>query len=81
MWNGFGPADAYARRNGILDDWCAETGRDRSAIERTVLMDEPEDIEHADDFLQAGATHLIYEIGAPFDLEPARRLIAKRDAS
>jgi probable F420-dependent oxidoreductase len=81
MWNGFGPADAYARRNTILDDWCAKAGRDPSAIERTVLLDEPGDVEHADDFLRAGATHLIYEVGAPFDLEPARRLIAKRDAS
>ncbi|MGZ4130979.1 MAG: LLM class F420-dependent oxidoreductase, partial [Actinomycetota bacterium] len=71
----------YARRSGILDDWCAEVGRDPSAIERTVLIDEPEDVERADDFLAAGATHVIYEVGAPFDLEPARRLIATRDAS
>jgi probable F420-dependent oxidoreductase len=81
MWNGFGPADAYARRNRILNDWCAEVGRDPSVIERTVLIDEPEDVERASDFLAAGATHLIYEIGAPFELEPVRRLIAKRDAS
>jgi probable F420-dependent oxidoreductase len=81
MWNGFGPADAYARRNGILDDWCAKVGRDPSAIERTVMIDTPEDVERADTFLEAGAAHLIYEVGAPFDLEPVRRLLARRDAS
>jgi probable F420-dependent oxidoreductase len=81
MWNGFGPADAYARRSRILDDWCAGAGRDPSAVERTVLIDEPGDVERADDFLEAGATHLIYEVGAPFDLEQPRRLIAERDAS
>ena len=81
MWNGFGPAEAYARRNAILDDWCTKAGRDPSAIERTVLIDEPGDVDRADAFLDAGATHLIYEVGAPFDLEQPRRLIAKRDAS
>jgi probable F420-dependent oxidoreductase len=81
MWNGFGPAEAYARRNGILDDWCAKVGRDPSAIERTVMIDTAEDVDRADAFLEAGATHLIYEIGAPFDLEQPRRLVARRAAS
>lgn len=36
VWNGEGlPAD-YARRNGVLDQWCADVGRDPAAIRRTV---------------------------------------------
>jgi probable F420-dependent oxidoreductase len=81
MWNGFGPPEAYARRNTILDEWCAKSGRDPAAIERTVLIDEPEDVDRAEEYLDAGATHLILEVGAPFDLGLARRLLAKRDSS
>jgi probable F420-dependent oxidoreductase len=81
MWNGFGPTDAYARRNEILNEWCRKVGRDPSAIERTVLVDEPEEVDRTDDFVRAGATHLIVGLGAPFDLDIARRLIARRDAS
>jgi probable F420-dependent oxidoreductase len=81
MWNGFGPPEDYARRNAILDDWCAKAGRDPAAIERTVLVDERADVERADDFVRAGATHLVLGVDAPFDLDLARRLVAKRDAS
>ena len=36
IWNGDGDPTAFARRNRILDDHCAEIGRDPSAIRRTV---------------------------------------------
>ena len=39
QWNGFGPPDSYARKNQILDEWCAKVGRDPADIERTVLID------------------------------------------
>jgi alkanesulfonate monooxygenase SsuD/methylene tetrahydromethanopterin reductase-like flavin-dependent oxidoreductase (luciferase family) len=77
MWNGFGPPDAWARRSGVLDEWCAKVGRDPSAIERTVLM-QPDDVRDAPAFVEAGASHLIVEIGAPFDLAPAEQLLVIR---
>lgn len=85
IWNGFGPAEDYARKNAILNDWCAEVGRDPAQIERSVLIDE-EDIERVDAFLEAGATHLILGrgfttfTGGPFDLASVERLVALRDA-
>jgi len=36
IWNGEGLPDDYARRNGVLDRWCAEVGRDPLAIRRTI---------------------------------------------
>ena len=36
IWNGEGLPDDYARRNGVLDTWCADVGRDPAAIRRTV---------------------------------------------
>ncbi len=36
IWNGEGEPATYARKNAILDDHCAEIGRDPSEIRRTV---------------------------------------------
>ncbi len=36
IWNGEGIPDDYARRNGVLDRWCADVGRDPASIRRTV---------------------------------------------
>jgi len=80
MWNGFGPPDAWARGSAVLDDWCAKVGRDPSAIERTVLI-EPDEVRDAAGFVEAGATHVIVEIGAPFDLAPAEELLGIRGRS
>jgi alkanesulfonate monooxygenase SsuD/methylene tetrahydromethanopterin reductase-like flavin-dependent oxidoreductase (luciferase family) len=84
-WNGFGPHEDFAKKNAILTEWCEEVGRDPAAIERTVLIDDDE-VDKVDEFLEAGAQHLIVGLGfesftgEPFDLEPLRRLIEIRDA-
>lgn len=79
MWNSFGPPETYARKNQILDDWCAQVGRDPKAIERTVSIGVNE-IDQCDAFLAAGATHFILMHGAPYDVAPIQRLVAWRDA-
>ena len=78
-WNSFGPPETFAHKNAVLDRWCDELGRDRAAIERTVLIS-AEDVAIADEYLEAGATHLIVMTGHPFDLAPIEALIARRDA-
>ena len=78
-WNSFGPPATFAHKNAVLDRWCDEIGRDRSEIERTVLIS-PEDVAIADEYLEAGATHVIVMTGHPFDLAPIESLIARRDA-
>ncbi len=78
-WNSFGPPESYAHKNAVLDNWCAEIGRDPADIERTVAID-PGGVADLDAYLDAGATHLIVMIGHPYDLASVEQLIARRDA-
>ena len=75
MWNGFGPPVDYAHKNEVLDRWCAKVGRDPGAIERTASFGGEVNDEVIDGFLRAGAQHLIYGLGHPFNLEPVQRLL------
>jgi probable F420-dependent oxidoreductase len=34
-WHGFGSPETLAHKNAVLDDWCAEVGRDPGEIERS----------------------------------------------
>ncbi len=74
MWNGFGPPERFARKNEVLDRWCEEIGRDPSEIERTVTIDEPEELDALDDFLDARAEHVIVGLDAPFDFTRVKEL-------
>ena len=74
-WNAFGPPDSYARKNAVLDQWCAQVGRDPAAIERTLGMMSLDEIDQVDEYLEAGATHLILGLGDPFDLSGVQRLL------
>ncbi|HMO56030.1 MAG TPA: LLM class F420-dependent oxidoreductase [Roseiflexaceae bacterium] len=75
MWNGFGPADSYRRKNQILNDWCRHFDRDPAEIERTVMFG---DVSQADALVEAGATHLITSIDDPWDFAKIERLLAWR---
>jgi alkanesulfonate monooxygenase SsuD/methylene tetrahydromethanopterin reductase-like flavin-dependent oxidoreductase (luciferase family) len=35
IWHGFGDVETLARKNHILDEWCAKLGRDSGGIERS----------------------------------------------
>jgi probable F420-dependent oxidoreductase len=74
MWNGFGPPDAHRHKNEVLDRWCAEIGRDPSEIERTVGIS-PDEVGSWEDYVAAGAQHLILMVGDPFDLDPVQNLL------
>jgi probable F420-dependent oxidoreductase len=76
-WNSFGPPETFAHKNAVLDRWCVEVGRDPAEIERTVAID-PGAVDRADEFVEAGATHLIVMVGNPYDLDAVERLIARR---
>jgi probable F420-dependent oxidoreductase len=77
-WNSFGPPETFAHKNSVLDDWCAEIGRDPAEIERTVAIS-PDAVGELDAFLEAGATHIIVMTGHPYDLSSVEQLIARRD--
>ncbi|MFN8051988.1 MAG: LLM class F420-dependent oxidoreductase [Acidimicrobiales bacterium] len=73
-WNTFGPPDNWAKKNAILDDWCAKVGRDPSEIERTVCIS-PGDLDQVEPLLEAGATHIIVMLGQPFDFSGVEALL------
>jgi probable F420-dependent oxidoreductase len=74
-WNAFGPPESWAHKNRVLDEWCERVGRDPAAIERTVALMQPAEVDQLDDFLAAGAQHVILGLGHPFDLDPVQRLL------
>ena len=78
-WNTFGPPETYAHKNSVLDDWCAKVGRDPKEIERTVGIAQHE-VDDAETYLDAGATHLIVMTGHPYDLAPVERLLGLAQA-
>jgi probable F420-dependent oxidoreductase len=78
-WNGFGPPENFRHKNSVLDEWCARIGRDPKEIERTVLI-EVEDVDRLDEFVDAGAEHLIVGLKHPFDLTPALALLEAAEA-
>jgi probable F420-dependent oxidoreductase len=66
MWNAFGPPEKWAEKNAILDEWCTKVGRDPAEIERTVGMMQGD--EAYEEYVAAGAQHLILGLGHPFDM-------------
>jgi len=73
-WNAFGPPEAYAAKNKVLDEWCEKFDRNPRQIERTVGIQASE-IDDWEAYLDAGADHLIVMAGPPFDMEPTGRLL------
>jgi len=79
-WNGFGPPETFAHKGRVLDEWCARLGRDPAAIERTVLI-EAADAGRLDEYVAAGADHVIVGLRHPFDLTPALTLLEAADGA
>ena len=77
LWNSFGPPDAYRDKRLLLDEWCARVGRAPHQIERTVSI-HADDLRDFEAYVDAGAEHIILELGTPFDLTPLEQLLALR---
>lgn len=66
-WNLVGANhEVFAHKNKVLDQHCADLGRDPSSIERTALIG-PGDLPFVEAFVEAGANHLILQTPAPFE--------------
>lgn len=78
MWHTFGTPQDWRRKSEILDEWCAKVGRDPKAIERTCAA-RPEQFDVLDEYVEAGATHLIYGWDDPWDTAQIEQLLAWRD--
>jgi probable F420-dependent oxidoreductase len=79
LWNGFGPPSQFRHKCEVLDRHCADNGRNPREIERTAAVNaaDVEDEAQVQEWLDAGAEHLIVMTGAPFDLAPVERLLAR----
>lgn len=80
MWNGFGPVESFRHKNEVLNNWCNEVGRDPAAVERSVLIVRPEELEQLDDFVAAGANHIILAMVDPWNFAALERVVAWRNA-
>lgn len=81
LWNGFGPPETWARKSGILNDWCAEVGRNPADIERTVTVNRETDLpNNLDAYAEAGATHFIMGMPVPIESDKIETLVKWRDS-
>lgn len=79
IWHWFGGASTMTRKNGVLDRWCAEVGRDPTEIERSAGVSRNPD-EVADGMVKAGITLFTIGVRGPsYDFRLVRRWIAWRD--
>ena len=89
LWHSFGSPTEWSRKNQILDNWCVRTERPKEAIERIAsIADESSqapvrDMQSHYDMLEAyvaaGADHILYGLGAPFNFEPIEALLRWRE--
>jgi probable F420-dependent oxidoreductase len=79
IWNSFGPPETYQHKNGVLDGWCREVGRDPAEIERSVLITDGS-LDNVNALVEAGATHIMLGMGEPWDFATVEKLVAWRDA-
>jgi probable F420-dependent oxidoreductase len=81
IWHAFGDPATLKRKSAILDDWCAQVGRDPAEIQRsttvTRLTGERQD---PSGLLDLGYTDFVVSIQGPdWDLAPLERALAWRD--
>jgi alkanesulfonate monooxygenase SsuD/methylene tetrahydromethanopterin reductase-like flavin-dependent oxidoreductase (luciferase family) len=84
IWNGFGPAQRYRHKCEVLDRRCAEVGRDPAEIERSVMTALGTTTAHTartlDPLVEAGASHIIMNLRAPWKFGAVEKLVRWRDS-
>jgi F420-dependent oxidoreductase-like protein len=80
IWNFAGGAvDVFKHKQEVLDSYCKEIGRDPAAIQRSIQMrmnydDLGESIDSIRPYIEAGATHIILNLTAPYPENIVHRL-------
>jgi hypothetical protein len=68
--------DEFRHKSALLDGYCKEIGRDPHAIERSIQFlpgaMEGDIVGRAREFIDAGATHLIFSCPTPYSADGAR---------
>jgi probable F420-dependent oxidoreductase len=76
IWHGFGPVETFTHKSSVLDEWCKELGRNPAEIERSVSPRQDDDLNA---YVEAGATHIIFGMGEPWDYKKIEDALAWRE--
>ena len=84
IWHTFARDPEFmAHKLGVLDNWCAEIGRDPSEIERSAGIQPDrleDDLQYADAYYDLGVRQITLGVGGPnFDVSPAAAWLRWRD--
>jgi probable F420-dependent oxidoreductase len=78
-WHSFGNLETFAHKSAVLDQRCAEVGRNPAEIERSIGVN-PHKVELGDEYLKLGATQITLGFSGPdYDLTTVPDWIAWRD--
>jgi probable F420-dependent oxidoreductase len=77
IWHGFGPIETFKHKSSVLNEWCAQLGRDPQTIERSVS---PREGESLDAYVEAGATHFIFGLGEPWETKDVEAALKWRES-
>jgi probable F420-dependent oxidoreductase len=80
MWNSGADPEEFKHKCAVLDTWCDKLGRQPTAIERTVNIFGEPSMATYDEYMAAGAQHIILNVGPPWDLTPVEQLVKWRDS-
>lgn len=80
IWHGFGNADVIRHKNQVLDEHCADVGRDPAEIRRSSGAN-PKRVETGDDLVDAGSSIITLGLDGDggYDLSPVADWLAWRD--
>jgi alkanesulfonate monooxygenase SsuD/methylene tetrahydromethanopterin reductase-like flavin-dependent oxidoreductase (luciferase family) len=79
MTHTFGDPETFAHKMQVLNNWCAEVGRDPGEIERSCETQKFATDAQRDAYVKAGATHLIMGMGEPWDFDAVAQLLKWRN--
>jgi probable F420-dependent oxidoreductase len=79
IWHAYGSVQTFTHKSSVLDQWCAEVGRDPATIERSIGVS-PRRVELGDAYRAAGAVEFTIAVNGPsYDMAPVRDWLAWRD--
>lgn len=76
----FADVPTYAHKMQVLNDWCAEIGRDPNEIERACGTGVFASSKMRDEYVKAGATHFIMGMSGIWDENAVEDLVRWRDS-
>ena len=82
IWHAFGDVATMKHKSDVLDDWCAQVGRDPAEIQRSTTIARLDGtLRDPGEFLEIGFTDFVVSAQGPdWDLEPLRKALAWRDS-